>query len=136
MCVCVCVCVGGGTKIMRISDQPSQVQMKVDENQMGNGEYFSSLCSMVANDARRTRNTKSWIAMANTAFNEKKTLFASKLDLNIRKKPVKCYIWSVGLYGTETWALREVDQISDMRTSKVLNCDAGEGWRRSVGRIV
>jgi len=32
--------------------------------------------------------------MAKVAFNKKKTLFTSKLDLNLRKKLVKCYIWS------------------------------------------
>ena len=28
----------------------------------------------------------------------------------MRKKLVKCYIWSRALYGAETWTLREVDQ--------------------------
>jgi hypothetical protein len=32
------------------------------------------------------------------------------LDLNLRKKLVKCYIWSIALYGAETWTLRKVDQ--------------------------
>jgi hypothetical protein len=32
------------------------------------------------------------------------------LDLNLRKKLVKCYIWSMALYGAETWTLRRVDQ--------------------------
>ena len=44
------------------------------------------------------------------AFNKKKTLFTSKLDLHLRKKLVKCYIWSMALYGAETWTLRAVDQ--------------------------
>ena len=26
---------------------------------------------------------------------KKKTLFASKLDLNLRKKPIKWYIWGI-----------------------------------------
>jgi len=30
--------------------------------------------------------------------------------LELRKKPVKCYIWSIALYGAETWMLRVVDQ--------------------------
>jgi hypothetical protein len=30
--------------------------------------------------------------------------------VNIRKKLVKCYIWSVALCGAETWTLGEVDQ--------------------------
>jgi hypothetical protein len=37
--------------------------------------------------------------MANSTFNKNKTLFASKLDLNLRKKLVKRYIWSMALYG-------------------------------------
>jgi hypothetical protein len=37
--------------------------------------------------------------MAKAAFNKKKALFTSKLDLNLRVKLVKCYIWSTALYG-------------------------------------
>jgi hypothetical protein len=40
----------------------------------------------------------------------RRTLFTSKLDLNLRKKLVKCYIWSIALYGAETWTLRKVNQ--------------------------
>jgi hypothetical protein len=36
--------------------------------------------------------------------------FTSKSDFELRKKLVKCYIWSIALYGTDTWALRELDQ--------------------------
>jgi len=32
------------------------------------------------------------------------------LDLNLRKKLFKCYIWSIALYGAETWTLGGVDQ--------------------------
>ena len=37
-------------------------------------------------------------------------LFASKLDLNLRKRLVRCYVWSKALYGAETWTLRATDQ--------------------------
>ena len=37
--------------------------------------------------------------MAKAAFNKKKNLFTSKLDLNLRKKVVKCNGWSMALYG-------------------------------------
>jgi hypothetical protein len=53
---------------------------------------------------------KSRIAMAKAACNKKKSLFTSKLDLNLRKKLVKCYIWSMALYGAETGTLRAADQ--------------------------
>ena len=39
-----------------------------------------------------------------------RTLFTSKLDLNLRKKLLKCYIWSMALYGAETWTLRAADK--------------------------
>jgi len=47
--------------------------------------------------------------MAKAAF-KKRTLFNSTLDLELRKKLVKCYIWSVALFGAGTWTLRAVDQ--------------------------
>ena len=36
--------------------------------------------------------------------------FTSTLDLELRKKLVKCYVWSKALYGAETWTRRAVDQ--------------------------
>jgi len=44
------------------------------------------------------------------AFNKKKASFANRVDLNLRKRLVKCYIWSIALYGAGTWTLRIVDQ--------------------------
>jgi len=49
--------------------------------------------------------------MAKAAFNKKKkNLFTSKLDLNLRKKLMKCYVWSMAMYGAETWMLWATDQ--------------------------
>ena len=48
--------------------------------------------------------------MATAAFNKKRTLFTSTLDLELRKKLVKCYVLSIALYGAETWTLRTMDQ--------------------------
>jgi len=52
---------------------------------------------------------KSRIAMAKAASN-KKALSTSKLDLNLKMKLVKCYIWSIALCGAGTGMLRTVDQ--------------------------
>jgi hypothetical protein len=38
----------------------------------------------------------------------KKSVFTRKLDLNLRKKLVKCI--SIALCGNETWTVREVNQ--------------------------
>jgi hypothetical protein len=65
---------------------------------------------MITNDAKCTCDIKSRTDMAKAAFNKEHTPFTSKFDLNLRKKLVKCYIWSIALCGAETWALRKVDQ--------------------------
>jgi hypothetical protein len=61
--------------------------------------------------------------MAKAAFNKKRTLFTSTLDLELRKKLVKCYVWNIALYGAETWTLRAVEQ-------KHLECFEMWCWRR------
>jgi hypothetical protein len=67
------------------------------------------------------------IVMRKAAFNRKKTLCTGRLDLNLRKKLVKCYIWGIALYGAETWTLREVDQ---------KYVESFERWRwRRMGKI-
>jgi hypothetical protein len=48
--------------------------------------------------------------MAKVAFNKNGVLITSKMDWELRKKLVKCYIWIVALYGAETWTLRAVYQ--------------------------
>ena len=48
--------------------------------------------------------------MAKAAFNKKRALIVSTLDVKLRKKQVKCYIWSIALCGAETWTLWAVDQ--------------------------
>ena len=82
----------------------------IGQKQLENVECFNYLGSMLTNDGRCTREIKSRIGMANVVFNKNKTLFTSKLDLDLRKKLIKCYIWSMALYGAETWTLRAADQ--------------------------
>jgi hypothetical protein len=98
------------TKVKRISRQPSPMKIMIDQKQLENVEYLNYLGSMITNDAKCTREIKSRVAMAKAAFNKKKNLFTSELDLNLRKKLVKCYIWSIALYGAEMWTLRKIDQ--------------------------
>src|SRR5215510_6926881 len=78
---------------------------------------------MLTDEGKCTCEIKSRIAMAKAAFNKKKNVFTSKLDLNVRKKLVKCYVWVMALYGAETWTLRATDQ-------KCLESSEMWCWRR------
>jgi hypothetical protein len=72
-------------------------------------ELLKYLVSMLTNGVRCSSEIKSKIAMANAAFNKKRVLFTSKMDLELRKTPVKHYIWTIALCGAVTWTLRAVD---------------------------
>jgi len=98
------------TKLMRISRQPFPVKIMLDQKRLENVESFKYLGSILTNGGRCTCEIKCRIAMAKAAFNKKRTVFTSTLYLEWRKKLVKCYIWSIAVYGAETWTLRAVDQ--------------------------
>ena len=101
----------GNTRLVRISWEAFPLGIMIDKKQLKNVECFNCLGSMITNDARCTREIESRIAMAKAASNRKKTLFTGKLNLNLRKTLVKCYIWSIAMCGAETLTLRKVDQL-------------------------
>jgi hypothetical protein len=84
----------------------------IDQKQLENVESFKYLGSMLTFDGRCTYEIKCRIAMAKAAFNKKMVLFTSTLDLKLRNRLLKCYIWSMALFG------------------------AGKGWRISIGPIM
>ena len=43
-------------------------------------------------------------------LNRKMALLTSKLNIEPRKKFVRCYVWKMALYGTETWTIRKLEQ--------------------------
>jgi hypothetical protein len=47
------------TKVMKISREPSPLQIMRDQKQLQNVEYFNYLASTITNDARHTREIKS-----------------------------------------------------------------------------
>jgi hypothetical protein len=105
------------------------------EKQLKNVEYVSYLTSRITNDARCKRKIKFKNALANAAFNKKKNFLTIKLDLNLRKKLVKCYIWSTALCGAETqilgkiWCWRRMENniwTDRLRNEKVLCGVKGE----------
>jgi hypothetical protein len=65
---------------------------------------------MIPNEEKCKPEVKYRIALAQASFNKKKAVFTNKLDLNLRKKLMHCYIWSIGLYGFEAWTRPKVDQ--------------------------
>jgi len=78
------------TKVMRISRKSFPLKIMIDQKQLQDLESFKYLGSILTNDGRCTCEIKCKIAMAKAAFNKKIALFTSTLDLELRKKLVKC----------------------------------------------
>jgi hypothetical protein len=84
---------------------------------------------MITNGASCTCEIKSKSVMAKAAFDKEKTLFTSKLGLNLRTNLAKCYLWSTALYNAESWTLWKVHQ-------KYLESSKMQCHGRSVGTII
>jgi hypothetical protein len=55
---------------------------KTKRNSRRRWNISSYLGSMITNNARCTREIKSWVVVAKAAFNKEKLLFTSKVTLN------------------------------------------------------
>jgi len=51
------------------------------------------------------------IETAKKVFMEKKKMFTGKMNLELKKRIMKCLVWSVALYAAETWTLMHTDRI-------------------------
>ena len=66
-------------------------------------EYLGSI---ITSDVKCDKDIKCRIAIAKKKFIEKKSIFTnSKVSIGTRKRFLKCYIWSVLLYGSESWTI-------------------------------
>jgi hypothetical protein len=67
----------------------------IDQKQLENVELFKYLCNILTNDGSCICEIKCRIAVDKAAFSKKRALYISTLELELRKKPLKCYIWSI-----------------------------------------
>jgi len=93
---------GDKCKVMLISREEGRGRIVVDGQELEQVDYFKYLGSILTRDGECTKEIRARIAQAKVAFNRKRTLMTGNLDLKLRKKLVKCFVWSVALYGAET----------------------------------
>jgi len=60
--------------------------------------------------------------MGKNAFAKRNELFRGKMNIVLTKRIVKCFVWSVVLYGSETWTLLQEQTRTDYR---LLKCKSG-----------
>ena len=62
---------------------------------------------MFTRDGYCIREVKVKIVFAKEAFNRRMSLLTSKLKVELGIKLVRCYVWSIALYGSESWTVRK-----------------------------
>lgn len=98
------------TKCMVISARRVGTTIRLGQEVIEQVSAFKYLGSIITEDMRCHKEVKTRIAMAKEAFNKKRRLLCGSMDRNLRKRLAKCFIWSVALYGAETWTLRKEDE--------------------------
>ena len=71
---------------------------------------FCYLGSKITDDGRSREDIKCRLAMAKKAFLKKRNLLTSSIDLSVRKSFLKVFVWSVAMYGSETWTINSLDK--------------------------
>ena len=98
------------TKVMRISrNEGSKITINIDGEKLEQVKQFSYLGSSVTDDGKSHSEVKRRILLGREAFNKSKELLRGKLELSLKKRLIKTIIWSVVLYGSETWTLQKED---------------------------
>ena len=98
------------TKIMIISraNITPKADIYVNGEKLEQVESYSYLGHLITEDGRCEKEIKRRIGIAKNSFNNMKQIFLSKqISVDLKKRMVKCYIYSTLLYGAETWTLNK-----------------------------
>ena len=68
-------------------------------------DSFKYLGCNISSNMNCCQEVKQRIAMVKEAVNRKRSIFCGPLEKELRKRLVKCFVWSVALYGAETWTM-------------------------------
>ena len=97
------------TKVMRISRQPIQVKIMVDQKQLENVEsfkYLGSIYQMMEDVLVKLNVRLLWLKLHST----RRGLFYQHIGLGIEEEASEVLHLEQALYGAETWTLGAVDQ--------------------------
>ena len=98
------------TKAMVIGRKPKKIDMRIKGESIEQVDNFKYLGCNISNNMNCCQEVNQRIAMAKEAHNRKINIFCGPLEKELRKRLVKCFVWSVVLYGAETWTLRRNEE--------------------------
>ena len=118
---------GKKTKVMKIGRSPSPIHITLNGETLKQVSNFKYLGTIITEEGSCEKEISTRIAMAKQAFSIHRILLTSRLNLHLKKRIVKTMVWSVLLYGSETWTLK---------TANVKRLESFEMWVwRRMGKI-
>jgi len=98
------------TKVMKISKgEETTVNIRIEGKEIEQVKEFCYLGSLITTDAKCHKEIRRRIAIGKEAFTKRRELLRGKLNRNLKKRMIKTLVWSVVLYGSETWTMRKED---------------------------
>src|SRR5580698_2115631 len=96
------------TKVMKISRHGGGVvNILLDGQKVEQVQKFKYLGAWITDDGRNETEIRTRLAMAKDAFSKRRELLTKGLSRSVKKRIVRAIVWSVALYGAETWALQK-----------------------------
>ena len=98
------------TKTMVISKdtEEQEINISIHGEKLQQVKHYQYLGHMVTNDGRCETEVKRRIGMAKSTFNDMRKIVTSKQITNkLKMRIIKCYIYSILMYGSETWTLNK-----------------------------
>ena len=97
----------GKTKVVasRTKAGNKRLNIKIGNEKIEEIGKFCYLGSKITRDGRCNVDIRSRIRQTMKAFAKLPHLLVSNTDLEIRKKLLKTYVWSVEIYGCEAWTI-------------------------------
>ena len=103
------------TKTMRISRRGGvKLHIEMYGNTVEQVKKFRYLGALVTEDGRCEAEIKARVAMAKRfSIIKESCMLTQRMDRKLKKQIIKSVLWSVALYGSETWTMRkkEVERI-------------------------
>jgi len=92
------------TEVMVCSNDPENINTKMDDDDLKQVTKLKYLGSIFTEDGKNKEDIIKRVKEAKFMFNNKEQLYCSNnLSLEIKKKLIQSCIWSVALYGAQTW---------------------------------
>ena len=93
--------------VTKISER-LRVRVNVQGRTINQVENFKYLGSIISENTNCEKEIKTRIGVAKTAFGKmKKMLTNITMNMDLRLRLLRCYVWSTLLYGCETWTVKK-----------------------------